>query len=269
MRHAANAAAGFRSAGVSRRPRRISKGNIARYAGERLMDVTCIIATKNAARFLGAALESIAKQPGVDPDVVVVDGASTDSTREIARSFGARVVDEESAGLANAWNTGIRVAATPLIAFLDSDDLWVADTLARRIADLETSGAAVSFGRVRHFVDSGSQPPPEFARLLRSDAELLAPIPGTMLVYRAVFDEIGAFNPDFALAADVDWLGRMMRAEIATTKFDGLVLLKRLHGENLTSRPDRVHDELLAALRRKLQGSRNRSAIVPSRQRGA
>lgn len=226
------------------------------------MDVTCIVATKNAARFLEAALQSIAAQPGIAVEVIVVDAASTDGSREIARSSGARLVDQEGKGLASAWNTGIRLAAAPIIAFLDSDDLWVADRLAARLAGLEASGASVSIGRVRHFVEGGGPPPAGFEHLFGEDAERPAPIPGAMLVRRPVFDEIGFFDPEFALAADADWLGRTIRAGVAATEFGSLVLLKRLHGANLTARTDLVRDELLAALRRKLAGDRNRSTPV-------
>lgn len=234
------------------------------------MDVTCIVATKNAERYLPEALHSIRAQPGVEVDVIVVDGASTDRTLEIAQSFGARVAKEDGPGLSHAWNTGIRLAKAPLIGFLDSDDIWVADTLADRVRALEAAAAAVSIGRVRHFLDQADPSPGGFKRILQADIEQLAPIPGAMLVRRSVFDEIGMFDPRYVLAADVDWLGRLINAEVATMEFARLVLLKRLHSTNLTVDVDLVHRDLLAALRQKLVNDRKmRASNVPPARQGS
>lgn len=263
---------GGSGAAVANSGGRSTTASFARRASQgRFMDVTCIIATKNAEKHLPEALQSIRAQPGVEVDVIVVDGASTDRTREIAQSYGARVAKEDGPGLSHAWNTGIRLAKAPLIGFLDSDDIWVADTLADRVRTLEAAAAAVSIGRVRHFLDQADPSPGGFKRILQAGIEQLAPIPGAMLVRRSVFDAVGGFDPEFALAADTDWLGRLIGANIAMTKFDRLVLLKRLHRGNLTGQLDRVHQELLAALRRKLVNDRRsgRSAPIPPRQGGA
>jgi len=263
---------GGSGAAVANSGGRSTTASFARRASQgRFMDVTCIIATKNAEKHLPEALQSIRAQPGVEVDVIVVDGASTDRTREIAQSYGARVAKEDGPGLSHAWNTGIRLAKAPLIGFLDSDDIWVADTLADRVRTLEAAAAAVSIGRVRHFLDQADPSPGGFKRILQAGIEQLAPIPGAMLVRRSVFDEIGAFDPRYVLAADVDWLGRLINAAVATMEFARLVLLKRLHSANLTGQIDLVHRDLLAALRQKLVNDRRTRAskVPPARQGGA
>jgi glycosyltransferase involved in cell wall biosynthesis len=64
-------------------------------------------------------------------EILVVDGGSTDSTREIAESFGSLVrwMPQEGKGVAAARNTGFRRAQGSWIALLDSDDLWFKDKL--------------------------------------------------------------------------------------------------------------------------------------------
>jgi glycosyltransferase involved in cell wall biosynthesis len=224
------------------------------------MEVTYIVATKNAERFVAASLGSIRAQSGVESEIIVVDGRSNDRTREIASSFDVRVVDQEGTGLANAWNTGIKLASSPLIAFLDSDDLLVPETLAARVEDLHLSGAAVSMGRVRYFLESGTVVAPGFTRALLQEAGQIAPIPGAMLVRSKIFASIGLFDAAYALGADTDWFGRLVDANISIRIFDRVVLHKRIHGENLTRNIDRVQSELLLALRVKIARGRAESS---------
>jgi glycosyltransferase involved in cell wall biosynthesis len=238
---------------------RLGAGN-SRQQGVITMQVTCIVATKNAEKFLSASLNSIRAQPEVDVEIIVVDGGSTDRTREIASSFQVRMVDQEGAGLACAWNTGIKLASSSLIAFLDSDDLWAPETLAARVEDLRLSGAAVSVGRVRYFLDDDTIVSPGFTRGLLQERGGIAPIPGAMLIHSAVFSDIGLFDPAYALGADTDWLGRLVDAKINTRVFDQIVLHKRVHGKNLTRDIDRVQSELLLALRMKIARGRVNSS---------
>jgi len=62
-----------------------------------------------------------------------VDDGSTDSTAEIAAAFGVRLLQQHHQGAAAARNAGIRVAGSPWIAFLDADDEWLPDKLARQM----------------------------------------------------------------------------------------------------------------------------------------
>jgi glycosyltransferase involved in cell wall biosynthesis len=63
--------------------------------------------------------------------VIVVDDGSTDDTADRLRRFGDRIryVPSPHVGVANVRNLGVREARRPLIAFLDSDDVWMPDKL--------------------------------------------------------------------------------------------------------------------------------------------
>ena len=219
--------------------------------------VSVIVAVKNGAAFLADALKSVRGQPGPSIDLIVVDGGSTDGSRAIAAGFGARILREATPGLANAWNTGVTQSTAPLVAFLDSDDVWVADTLGQRIAALGAAPrAGIAFGRVKHVVDAGRQLPPGVKREILLN-ETSSPIPGTMLIRRDVFTRIGHFDPNYAIAADTDWIARATAAGIVMQPLDLLVLIKRLHQDNLTRQVDRAQQELLSVLRCKIAASRS------------
>ncbi|AFL95200.1 putative glycosyl transferase, family 2 protein 3 [Thermococcus cleftensis] len=94
--------------------------------------VSVIIPTYNRDRLLRRAIESVLNQSFDDFEVLVVDGARSESTRELIRSFGdgrLRYVPQRGKGIANARNLGVLKARGKFIAFLDDDDRWREDKL--------------------------------------------------------------------------------------------------------------------------------------------
>lgn len=104
--------------------------------------VSVIIPARDAEATLGATLDSVAGQAGVQVETVVVDDGSTDGTREIAARHAAAptIVPGPRAGAAAARNAGFAASTGQAIVFLDADDLLKPGALARRLAVLEESG---------------------------------------------------------------------------------------------------------------------------------
>lgn len=104
--------------------------------------VGVVIANHNDSAFVEKAIESVARQTVRDLQVVVVDDASTDSSDEIVRRCLARLDDRRfryvklaaNLGQAGALRRGMAELDTPFVCFLDSDDLWYDDFIARHLA---------------------------------------------------------------------------------------------------------------------------------------
>ena len=112
----------------------------------------CMISGAEAHR-IGRALESVFGQSyDGDVEVLVVDDGSTDETPELLAGYGDRVhyVRQENGGRSAARNTAVREAGGPYISFLDSDDRWLPDKLARQVPALE---ADERLGMVHGHVD--------------------------------------------------------------------------------------------------------------------
>lgn len=85
------------------------------------LEISVVVPAYNEEKNLPGCLESIKKQELKPIELIVVDNNSTDSTSEIAKSYGALVVPEHKQGMINARNRGFNEARGDIIARTDSD----------------------------------------------------------------------------------------------------------------------------------------------------
>ena len=85
------------------------------------MEISVVIPTRNSERFIAQTLQAVQKGTYPPAEILVVDGCSTDQTVSIARTFGAKIIENRMQHAANARNIGIVAAKSPIIAFTDSD----------------------------------------------------------------------------------------------------------------------------------------------------
>ncbi|MCZ7554438.1 MAG: glycosyltransferase family 2 protein [Anaerolineales bacterium] len=104
------------------------------------LTVSVIIPTYNRAALLRATLDSVLAQTRVPDEIIVVNDGSTDETPQVLAQFSApvKVIAQQNMGRSMARNRGLDVARGELIAFLDSDDLLLPNSIARRAEILET-----------------------------------------------------------------------------------------------------------------------------------
>jgi glycosyltransferase involved in cell wall biosynthesis len=99
--------------------------------------VSVIVPTHNSAHFLRQTLQSVFAQSFTDYEVVVVDDASTDNTRELVRSleWPVRLIERSrNSGTADIPRyEGVEAAQGRYGAFLDADDLWLPDKLQKQV----------------------------------------------------------------------------------------------------------------------------------------
>jgi glycosyltransferase involved in cell wall biosynthesis len=213
--------------------------------------VSIIIPCYNQAHFLAEAVQSALDQDYPNKEVIVVNDGSPDNTREVAVSFGDRIVyiEQENRGLSGARNTGIRAAGGDYIAFLDSDDAYLpgalsiqADWLNRHsdiamvCGDARLYDGKQTFGR-----KSGWSGRPVHPENFRWETVEYCATPSTVMLRRSVLNTVGFFDETLKNAAE-DWLMWVrMSKHFNMAYLDQPLIYYRVHDWNATRNVERIN----------------------------
>jgi glycosyltransferase involved in cell wall biosynthesis len=221
--------------------------------------VSCIVPAYNAERHLGDALDSILGQSYGPLEVLVCDDGSTDGTRDVVNRYGARVryLRQENAGPCAARNLGVAHASGEYYAFLDADDMWRPEKLARQMARFEARQELdYPVAHVENFVDAvepaaGVSP------------ALLTALPGfsvvALVVRRQAFARVGGFDASLMHGSDTDWFLRADEAGTVGELLPDVLVRRRLHGGNRSLQfSARSRDEYLHIVKAALDRRRGR-----------
>ncbi|MCL2936552.1 MAG: glycosyltransferase [Trichodesmium sp. MAG_R02] len=98
--------------------------------------VSVIIATYNNAYYIVEAIASIFNQTYRSYEIIVIDDGSTDNTRQVLEPYldKIRYLYQENKGVSHARNLGLEMARGEFISFLDADDFFLPDKLAKQVA---------------------------------------------------------------------------------------------------------------------------------------
>ena len=183
------------------------------------MKISIITITYNSAKTLQRALESVQRQSYTDIEHVIVDGDSTDGTRELIEAYAkahtnVRWVSEKDKGIYDALNKGIRMATGDAIGFLHSDDVFYStDSVAHIARALEEEGVQVVYGDLQYC--NGEK---VVRRWKSNDFNPCAlkygwmPPHPTVYVRREVYQEVGEYDEWFRISADYDMMLRIFTA---------------------------------------------------------
>ena len=225
--------------------------------------VSIVLPVLNAQRFLAQALGSIQAQTYQNYELLIVDGGSTDGTAALARQApGARFMPQTGAGLANAWNTGVRAAQGEYISFIESDDLWFAEKLALQVAHLEQYPKhQYVIAQVQLFLEPGCARPPGL-RPEVFEGSHVGRLPGALMARRSLFDQIGLFEERWQVTPDIDWFARLAAEQVPGTELPEVLLFRRIHDSNLSqvAGPVLIKSELLQVLKQNLDRRRRRGS---------
>ena len=180
--------------------------------------ITVIVPAFNEESYIGPTLqsvndakESVERRDDVNVEIIVVDNGSTDRTAEIARSFGARVIEEPRGNVAIARNAGARAASGQVLAFVDADTLWP-ESLLCRVVDVMSDGRCVGGA-----VDTDYRPKQilvgAYLRFWRFFGKMLRMAQGaTQFCQATVFASLDGYNETIFMGEDVDFYWRLRDA---------------------------------------------------------
>ena len=200
--------------------------------------ISCIVPVYNGERYLAQTLSSIVGQTYRPLEIIVVDDGSTDGSSRIAEAFGPRVQYcwQENAGEAAARNRGLSMAQTEFVAFLDADDLWHPEKLARQIVHFqENPHLDLCFTSFQNFWIPELAAEEQRYRGSPLAQPQSAWSTSTVLARRAVFARFGNFIHDGSLAAGSEsmiWFLRAQEQGAVVTVLPEVLMHRRMHTAN-------------------------------------
>lgn len=137
---------------------------------EFVVTVSVIMPAYNCRATLAESIKSVTAQTFADWELLVIDDCSSEPLADIVESFHDKRIRYvrllENSGVAKARNTGIAISKGRYIAFLDSDDLWLPEKLAKQLAFMQEHQYAFTYTWYSQFKESSAKP----VRLVRTKA---------------------------------------------------------------------------------------------------
>ena len=182
------------------------------------MKITVVTAVYNAKNTIADTIESVLNQSYSNVEMIVIDGGSTDGTREIIEKYRDSLslfISEPDNGIYNALNKGLKHASGEIVGFLHADDLY--DNKSA-LSSISKAFSVPAIGAVYgDLVYVSHDEPRKIIRYWKSGAYLpsklrygwMPPHP-TFYIRKSIYDTVGGFDESFHIAADYDWMLRIL-----------------------------------------------------------
>ena len=216
--------------------------------------VSVVTVCLNAASTIAATMESLRSQRHQDFEWVVIDGGSTDGTREFLhqhRAMIAHFASEPDGGIFDAMNKGIRAATGQWVLFLNADDALADPAVLHDLSrQLRAAGEAVAvvYGDVL-YTDGARTWLRRFDWITRKNLLFGDLCHQGMFARRSAFQALGEFDATLELNADYDWLLRVFSSPFEV-RYVPRVVATFFAGGRHSRDPGRLMTERLMVRRR-------------------
>jgi len=182
------------------------------------LKITIITVTYNSADTVEQTIQSVLSQNYANIEYIIVDGVSTDETLNIVNRYAhkiAKIVSEKDRGLYDALNKGINMATGDVIGLIHSDDFYTNESVISKYAETFKNTNADAVYSDLYYVDKNNTD--KIIRTWKSgeyseNAFLFGWMPPhpTFFVKKNIYQQYGAFNPEFKSAADYELMLRFI-----------------------------------------------------------
>ena len=194
--------------------------------------VSVVTVTYNCIDLVESTLRNVLKQTYPNLEYIVIDGNSTDGTRQVIERYAGRLaywVSEPDKGIYDAMNKGVRVATGEWVLFMNAGDYFFRPTTVEEVLDwYDDRGETLIAGGVRCFVREGI-----FDRMPKAPGKdiwrwNMFPHQGTF--FRLSVHKENLFSLNLKIIADYHFVMKMMLANAPFVIYNGIVALYRNEG---------------------------------------
>lgn len=234
--------------------------------------VTVIVPSYNQGRFIRATVDSILAQNYRPIEILVMDGASTDETLEVLRSYGDRAelnwVSQPDSGIVEAVNNGFVKARGEILAIQSSDDCYLPGALSRVVQEFRAhAGVGLVYGDTVKTDEAGQEilrdriGPYSLENLFLLKTWIPQP---SAFFRRELLQAVGGWDDRIPYAPDTDlWIRMAFRTEVR--KMDEYLSQRRMHGEQRDQQVARIVRDYT----RMIEQSPDIAAAAPELRRAA
>ncbi len=200
------------------------------------MNISVIIPVYNGEQYLNAAIDSVLAQACAAAEIIIIDDGSTDNTAKIVHNYGTKVIYHKQAnlGVSAARNTGVRLAKSEYLIFLDHDDVYLPNHLADFLALFQKNPCIHVAGGKWRYLFASQRLKDAFPKHHLIDKETYEPYLGTHVFKKSIFETVGMFDESLNFGEDTDFLIRLKNHGIAVNYTGQLCYLYRYHETNTT-----------------------------------
>lgn len=211
--------------------------------------ISVIIPCYNSERWLREAIDSALAQNYPSVEVIVIDDGSKDSSLEIIKSYGEKVVWDTgpNRGGNHARNRGFALSRGNFIQYLDADDYLLPQKIERQVAFLEKTEADVVYGDWRHkcHLPNGESFLEEI-RVSGEQSDILESLladwwisPASLLMRRSAVDKVGGWNEALRAGQDRDFFLSLVMSGATVVYQPGCYSVYRRYGDITVSTSSR------------------------------
>jgi glycosyltransferase involved in cell wall biosynthesis len=202
------------------------------------MKLSFVIPTRNQAQFLAQCIEGCIAQCIEDSEIIVVDGASTDHTRDVLAGFGRQIrwVSEPDRGQSDAINKGVRMAKGELIAWINSDDYYASHLAIKSLMSAfeQERDVDIAYGNGERVDVKGAALGPYRARPLQRLADIITHpasfvLQPAVLFRRQLFLDVGGLDDALHYTMDYELWIRMFAAARKARYIPEVIACARYH----------------------------------------
>jgi glycosyltransferase len=180
------------------------------------MTISILTTVYNNASEIRNAINSVLSQTYSNIEYIVIDGNSSDGTREIVQSYGNRIsrfVSEPDSGMYDALNKGLKMAGGDIIGILHSDDEFNhPDILAAIAGVFEKTGCDAVYGDLVYVSKTDTRQVLRYWKSNPFDVKKFRygwmPAHPTLFMKKEVYEKYGGFDLRYKIAADYDLMLR-------------------------------------------------------------
>jgi glycosyltransferase involved in cell wall biosynthesis len=198
--------------------------------------VSVITVCFNSAKTILNTIESVLSQEYPNVEYIIIDGGSTDGTLDIVQKYKdkiTKVVSEVDKGIYDAMNKGINLASGEIIGFLNADDIYTNENVLNTIAETMKNKSIDACYADLVFVNNHNKIVRKYNSSLFKPSLINCgwmPAHPTLYVRRRVFELYGGFKTNYKIAADFEFVARVLGKYAVSAKYIPEVLIKMRQG---------------------------------------